>query len=79
MKEIYIHIEPDNICSQKLFTKLGAQFEGLAFYDFPLEEAEEYERSHLDLIDQDLESLASKLCVEPRSLLSRVLVYKINL
>ncbi len=79
MKEVYINIEPDNIRSQKLFTKLGARFERLDFYDLPQEEAEEYEKSHLYLIDQDLESLAAKLCVEPRSLLSRVLVYKMNL
>lgn len=78
MKEVFILIEPDNIRSQKLFAKLGAQFERLDFYDLPQEKAEEYERSHLDLIDKDLESLASKLCVEARCLLSRVLVYKVN-
>lgn len=79
MKEVFILIEPDNIRSQKLFAKLGAQFERLDFYDLPQKKIEKYERTHLDLIDKDLESLASKLCVEPRCLLSRVLVYKVNI
>lgn len=79
MKEVFILIKPDNIRSQKLFAKLGAQFERLDFYDLPQKKAEKYERTHLDLIDKDLESLASKLCVEPRCLLSRVLVYKVNI
>lgn len=79
MKELYIHIEPDNIRSQKLFAKLGAQFERLDFYDLPQEKVEEYESSHLYLIDEELKSLASKLGVETKSLLSRVLVYKMNI
>lgn len=75
-----VKVEPDNIPSQKCFERLGAVLTGLC--DSPLlktpEEKEQFERKNLNLIDDNMRSVADRLVVEPQKLLSHVLEYRVK-
>lgn len=77
--EFRIRIEPTNHASQRLFEKLGAVPNGVSeLWLHDPEDLEELEESSADLIDDSLVSLANKFAVEPRTLLSHVLEYKLT-
>lgn len=70
-------VETDNLPSQKCFEKLGARLIGLC--NGPIlkleEEKKRFEEKNLNLIDDNMKKLATRLEVEPRTLLSHVLDY----
>lgn len=73
-------VEVDNIPCQSCMKKAGAELTGLHNFAFDSEEeAEQFEESHLDLITEHMRTLAARLGVEPRRLLSHVLDYRINI
>lgn len=73
-------VEVDNIPCQRCMRKAGAELTGLHNFAFDSEEdAEQFEAAHLDLITEHMRTLAAKLGVEPRKLLSHVLDYRINI
>ncbi len=72
-------VETDNVPSQHCFEKLGELY-GLHNAG-TLQRSEDkalFEEKHLDLIDENMRSLAERLGVEPRKLLSHVLEYRIT-
>ena len=74
-----IKIDPDNVASQKLFERLGAIPNGLdTIFLHKEEDLLRCEEDNLHLIDDRLTALASKFGVEPRKLLSHVLVYSLK-
>lgn len=73
-------VEVDNIPCQSCMKKAGAELTGLHNYAFDSEEdAEQFEATHVDLITEHMRTLAAKLGVKPRKLLSHVLDYRINI
>lgn len=72
-------VEVDNIPSQKCFESLGAKLVGLCNSAVlkTEEEKERFESQNLDLIDDHIISLAQRLQVDPRKLLSHVLDYRL--
>ena len=73
-------MEVDNIPCQNCMKKAGAELLGLHNFAFDSEEAaEQFEETHLALITEHMRTLAAKLGVEPRKLLSHVLDYRINI
>lgn len=77
--EYRIRIEPTNHASQRLFEKLGATPNGVSeLWVHDPEGLEEMETSNTSLIDDALISVAKKFSVEPRTLLSHVLEYKLT-
>lgn len=76
--EYRIRIEPTNLASQRLFEKLGAVPNGISeFWLHKPEDLDELENENESLIDAALVSVAEKFSVEPRTLLSHVLEYKL--
>lgn len=74
-----VKIDPDNTASQKLFERLGAVPDGLdTIFIHKEEDLLRCEEDNLHLIDERLTALASKFEVEPRRLLSHVLVYHLR-
>ena len=72
-------IDPDNTASQMLFERLGAVPNGLdTIFLHKEEDLFRCEEDNLHLIDDRLTALASKFGVEPRKLLSHVLVYSLK-
>lgn len=73
-------VETDNAPSQKCFERLGATLVGLV--NGPIlkleDEKRRFEDTHLDLIDDNIRALASRLGVEPRMLLSNVLDFRLT-
>ena len=72
-------IGSDNTASQRLFRKLGFVPAGISTFiikdpDF----LHRFEESHLDLIDDHTRALAKEFGVEPRMLLSHVLVFRLR-
>ena len=77
--EYRIRIEPTNHASQRLFEKLGAVPNGISeLWVHDREELEQLENENLQLVDNALISVAEKFSVEPRTLLSHVLEYKLT-
>lgn len=73
-----VRIDPNNITSQGLFEKLGAQPNGISKYILQSEEEiQQCEEANLHLMDDTLISVAQKFDVEPRKLLSHVLEYRL--
>lgn len=80
VKKFLVKIDPDNIGSQKLFEKLGAKPHGIANGLLKKEEdKEQFEIENEGLIDERLTQLAEKFGVEPKKLLSHVLVYQLEI
>lgn len=76
--EYRIRIEPTNHASQRLFEKVGAAPNGVSeLWVHDPEALEEMETSNTSLIDDALISVAKKFSVEPHTLLSHVLEYKL--
>ena len=74
-----IRIEPTNQSSQRLFEKLGAVPNGVSeLWVHDREDLDQLENDSLQLIDDTLTSVAEKFSVEPRTLLSHVLEYKLT-
>ena len=78
--EFKARIEVDNLPSQKCFERLGAKLVGLC--DSVVlktdDEKRQFEERHLDLIDAHMTELADRLGVEPKTLLSHVLDYRLT-
>ncbi len=72
-------IYSDNIASQRMFRKLGFTPAGV---DAPIfkdpDFLQRFEESHLDLIDDNIRTLADEFGVEPRTLLSHALVFRLD-
>jgi len=77
-KDFRAVVETDNAPSQKCFERLGARLVGLVNGPILKQENEKrrFEGTHLDLIDDNIRALATRLGVEPRLLLSHVLDYR---
>lgn len=72
-------VEVDNIICQSCMKKAGTELAGLHNFAFDSEEAaEQFEKTHLDLVTEHMRTLAAQLGVEPRKLLSHVLDYRIS-
>jgi len=73
-------VEVDNLPSQKCFERLGAKLVGLC--DSVVlktdDEKRKFEEKNLDLIDVHMMELAGRLGVEPRTLLSHLLDYRLT-
>ena len=79
VSEYRIRIEPTNHASQRLFEKLGAVPNGISeLWVHDQEDLEQLENDSIHLIDEALISVAKKFAVEPRTLLSHVLEYKLT-
>ena len=70
-------IDSDNVASQKCVESLGGELAGLCSSVVPMTEEEKtrFEEAHLYLIDDNIRSLAQRLGVEPRMLLSHPVEY----
>lgn len=74
-----VRIDPNNLASQGLFEKLGAQPNGISKFILQSEEEiQQCEEVNLHLIDDTLIAVAKKFEVEPRKLLSHVLEYTLH-
>ena len=73
-------IDSDNVASQKCVESLGGELAGLCNSVVPMTEEEKnrFEDAHLYLIDDNIRSLAQRLGVEPRKLLSHPVEYRIT-
>ena len=73
-------VEADNLPSQKCLEKLGADLTGLCNGSILTtnEEKEKFESRNLHLIDDNIRTLAMRLRVDPRKLLSHLLEYRIT-
>lgn len=73
-------VEVDNIPSQKCFEGLGARLVGLCDGVVLKTEEEQkcFEEKNLDLINAHMVGLADRLGVEPRTLLSHVIEYRLT-
>jgi len=72
-------IEPDNYASQKLMYKLGGVPASITKSFFLKEhQTEEFENSNLHLLDDRLIQIAKDFGVEPKKLLSHILVFDIS-
>lgn len=71
-------VEVDNLACQACMERVGAELFGIRnlLFDTP-EEAEQFENEHMDMITDQLITLAARLGVEPRKLLSHVLEYRL--
>lgn len=71
-------VEPDNYASQNLMEKLGGKPDGTQL-DIRIEEedAAAFEERYKSLIDDNIRMVAEKFQVEPRRLLTHVLLYRI--
>ena len=79
VSEFRVLIDPENYASQKLFEKLGAVPNGISEFLLHREEnIERCENDNMDSIDDKLIEVARKFRVEPRSLLSHVLEYRLT-
>lgn len=79
VSEYRIRIEPTNQASQRLFEKLGAIPNGISeLWVHDQEDLEKLENDSMHLIDDALISVAEKFSVEPRTLLSHVLEYRLT-
>ena len=77
--EYRVRIEPTNHASQRLFEKLGAIPNGISeLWVHDQEDLKQLENDSMHLIDEALISVAKKFAVEPRTLLSHVLEYKLT-
>lgn len=78
-QEFYAKIETDNYASQFLFEKLGGIPAGLV-KDFNISDkrAEKFIETHRYLLDESMQDVAEKFDVEPDSLLTNLLVYKLD-
>ena len=77
--EYRVRIEPTNHASQRLFEKLGAIPNGISeLWVHDQEDLAQLENDSMHLIDEALISVAKKFAVEPRTLLSHVLEYKLT-
>lgn len=78
--KVVVEVEVDNLPSQKCFERLGAKLAGLG--DSVVlktdEEKRRFEERNLDLIDAHMMELAGRLGVEPRTLLSHLLDYRLT-
>lgn len=77
--EYQARVDTGNLPSQKCFEKLGAELVGLCngpFLKLP-DEKKRFEDRNLDLIDNNMRELASRLDVDPRKMLSHVLDYRL--
>ena len=72
-------IEVDNIPSQKCFEKLGAKLVGLRVSKLMEDDSfrANFENTNTELIDEHMISLAKRLNVEPKKLLSHFLDYRL--
>ena len=79
-REFKAKVEVDNGPSQKCFERLGAELVGLcgSVVLKTDEEKRRFEEKNLDLIDESIIELADRLGVEPRTLLSHVLDYRLT-
>ena len=74
-----VKVDPGNHASQRLMTKLGFKPAGIdTFLPFDEEQLNKIEEESLDQITDDLIPLAEVFGVEPRKLLTHVLVYEVN-
>jgi len=74
-----VRIEPTNYPSQRLFEKLGAVPNGISeLWLHDPKDLAQLEEEALSLMDEALVSVARKFSVEPRTLLSHVLEYKLT-
>ena len=80
-KEYQFTVEVDNTPCQKCMKKIGAQLVGLySTNSFETEDLrKDFEERHLDYITEHIVALANKLHVEPRTLLSNVLDYRVHI
>ena len=73
-----VRVDPDNVGSQKLMKKLGFKPAGITtYYIYDEKELKEYEEDNIEFIDERLIRLAQEFQVEPKQLLSHILVYEI--
>ena len=76
--EFRIRIDSDNYASQRMFEKLGALPNGVSeFLLHDVEDIRDCEEESLKDINECLIAVADKFHVEPRTLLSHVLEYKL--
>lgn len=78
--EYQARVDTANLPSQKCFEKLGAELVGLCngpFLKLP-DEKKRFEDRNLNLIDDNMRELASRLGVDPRRMLSHVLDYRLT-
>ena len=74
-----VKVDPGNHASQRLMNKLGFKPAGIdTFLPFDEGQLNKIEEESLDQITDDLISLAEVFGVEPRKLLTHVLVYEVN-
>ena len=73
-------VEVDNLPSQRCFEKIGAKLIGLHDGVFLKTEEEKarFEENNLNLINDEMKTLAIRMGVEPRKLLSHVLEYRMS-
>lgn len=77
--EYRVRIEPTNLASRQLFEKLGAVPAGVSeFWLHDKKKLKQYEEENLSSIDENLTALAAEFGVEPRTLLSHVLEYRLT-
>ncbi len=80
-KKVYrATVESDNIASQRCFESIGAELAGLCYSGIlrTPKDRTRFEEENLNLIDNNMRSLADRLGVEPRKLLSHVLEYRMT-
>lgn len=79
-RQFQAKVEVDNIPSQKCFERLGAELVGLCETIVLKTDSEksQFEEKNLDLINTHIIGLAGRLCVEPRTLLSHILDYRLE-
>ncbi len=72
--------DSDNYASQGLVSKVGGKPHGLKRFFFLREdETEKFEEENMDMIDDKVKEVAAAFDVEPRKLLSHILVYTIDI
>lgn len=72
-------VDADNYRSQALMKKLGGKPDGIQEFMLHSEELEQFENDNLSLIDDKMREIADEFGVEPRKLLSHVLVYRFDM
>lgn len=80
--EFFAVVQSDNYASQRVCEKIGATPVGIVPSRFlstlSPEGIVQFEEEHLDLIDEKLEGVAAKFGVEPRQLLSHMVMYRLS-
>lgn len=80
IREFTYYTDSDNYASQGLVSKVGGKPHGLKRFFFLREdETEKFEEENMDMIDDKLKEVATSFEVEPRKLLSHVLVHTIDI